>query len=131
MKRNKKRLVAAVLAICALAAGGAAFTASVSGLTTPTVAGYGTADVHGATVTDIHYKLNTDSTQIIEVDLIFSDDLRPSAGHYTVSAGFDNNGAPQTCAIGSYTAGTGTSVTCQGFSEPTDTSAKLNVAVSQ
>jgi hypothetical protein len=83
MKRNKKRILVAVLAICALAAGGAAFTAS-NGLPTTSVAGYGNVSVTGANVTDIHNVLSSDGQDITEVVLTFD----ASQTGNTVVAGF-------------------------------------------
>lgn len=84
MKRNKKRVLIAVLAICALAAGGAAFTAS-NVLPTTSVAGYANVSVTGATVTDIHNVLSTDGQSINEVVLTFD----ASQTGNTVVAGFN------------------------------------------
>jgi hypothetical protein len=83
MKRNRKRIIAAVAVICALAAGGAAFTAS-NGLPSTSVAGYGNVSVSGATVSDIHNVLSTDGQDITEVVLTFSADQTGN----TVVAGF-------------------------------------------
>ena len=66
MKRNKKRVIAAVLAVCALAAGGAAFTASNT-FTSDNVAGYGNVQVSGADVQDINNTLSADGKQITGV----------------------------------------------------------------
>jgi hypothetical protein len=127
MKRNKKRIVAAIAVIGALAAGGAAFTASN---TVPgSIAGYGTSTISGATATSIHYVLNAAGDQITGVNLVFSDDLTAN-GTGTVKAGF-NGGAATDCTVGSYTAGTGTSVTCTGFSQSTSGSTDLDVTVAQ
>ena len=51
MKRNSKRIFVALLAICALAAGGAAFTAAITGGPTNAVAGFAQTTINGATVT--------------------------------------------------------------------------------
>ncbi len=69
MKRNKKRVVIALLAICALAAGGAAFTAAISGGPTYAVAGFAQTKVDGAEVTAIHWTTSQDGQYITEVDL--------------------------------------------------------------
>ena len=48
MKRNRKRIIAAVAVICALAAGGAAYTNTIDVLgTTGATAGYGSVSVAG------------------------------------------------------------------------------------
>ncbi len=131
MQRKTKRIIGAAALICALAAGGAAFTASN---TVPdSVAGYGSDTVSGATATTIHYVLSSDGQEITGVNLVFSQDLtNNNAGpDYTVKAGFDGTGAPTACTVGTYTSGTGTSVACTGFTESTASSASLNVAVAQ
>jgi hypothetical protein len=75
-------MMAAVAVVGALAAGGAAFTASNS-LSTST-AGYGNVQVSGATVSDIHNVLSTDGQNITEVVLTFTTDQTGN----TVKAGF-------------------------------------------
>ena len=72
MKRRTKRIIGAIVVIAAIAAGGAAFTASN---TVPdTVAGYGTSNITGATVTALHYTLNADGTEITDASLTFQGD---------------------------------------------------------
>ena len=62
MKRKSRRIVAALVLIGALAAGGAAFTASN---TLPnTTAGYGTSTITGATASKIAYTLSSDGLTI-------------------------------------------------------------------
>src|SRR5690242_11042710 len=92
MKRNKKRILVAILAICALAAGGAAFTASNT-LPGTDVAGYGSVSVSGATVDSIHNNLDTTGANITSVDLVFH-----SAVTTTVQAMFDDETALDSCA---------------------------------
>lgn len=104
------RIAAAVAVIGAVAAGGAAFTASE---TLPTnVAGYGTTAVTGGTVTDLNYTLSADGQYINSASMTFSGDVTSD----TVGIGFDNyaSGALQSCTIGAYTTGTpgSTAVTC-------------------
>jgi hypothetical protein len=84
MKGKKKRIIAVVAVIGALAAGGAAFTAS-NGLPSTSVAGYGNVSVTGANVTDIHNVLSTDGQSITEVVLTFD----ASQTGNTVVAGFN------------------------------------------
>lgn len=126
MQRKTKRIIVAVALICALAAGGAAYTASN---TIPdSVAGYGTDTITGATATTIHYVLSTDGQTITGVDLTFNGNLTGD----TVQAGFDGNGAPTDCTVGSYdSANQTTPATCASMTESTASSASLNVAVAQ
>jgi hypothetical protein len=84
-------MVAVVVLIGAIAAGGAAFTASNT-LPSTDVAGYGSVTVTGATVSSIHN--NDDSTgNITSVDLVFT---ASQAGN-TVKAGFGDESALDTC----------------------------------
>ena len=86
MQRRTRRLIGAVALIAALAAGGAAFTASNS-FTNPNgnTAGYGNVQVSGATMSDVHNVLSTDGTAIDTVDLTFTAGIPADA---TVTAGF-------------------------------------------
>jgi hypothetical protein len=124
MHRISRRMVAVLVVIGAIAAGGAAFTASN---TVPgTTAGYGTSTITGATATDIAYALNGDGTQINSATITFTGDL----SNDTVKAGFETNSLT-TCSAPVYTAGTpGSSVsTCSGYTESTASSSTFNVAV--
>lgn len=121
------RILAAVAVVGAMAAGGAAFTASE---TLPTnVAGYGTTTVTGGTVTDLKYVLSTDGQYIDEADLTFSGDVTGD----TVGIGFDgySSGALQTCTVGSYTTGSpgSTAVTCTLPTTSVTTASENNVHV--
>ena len=85
MHRISRRMVAVVVVIGAIAAGGAAFTASN---TVPnTTAGYGTSTITGATATDIAYGLNATGTQITSATITFTGDL----SNDTVKAGFETS----------------------------------------
>ena len=85
MKRRTKRIIGAIVVIAAIAAGGAAFTASN---TVPdTVAGYGTSNITGATVTALHYTLNGDGTEITDASLTFHGDQTGNV----VKAGFGSD----------------------------------------
>ncbi len=76
MKRSKKRVIAAVAVICALAAGGAAFTNTVTGTgTTNNTAGYAAVNVQGATLADASYSFDTTGANITGVTLTFTGDL--------------------------------------------------------
>jgi hypothetical protein len=124
MRRNTKKIVAGVAAIAALAAGGAAFTASNT--VADSVAGYGTSNISGATATSVKYTLSAKGTEIIGAALVFDGDLTGR----TVAAGFGIDDLTD-CTVGAYTAGTdSTAVTCSGFTQDTAASATFNVAVS-
>jgi hypothetical protein len=92
MKRSKKRIIAAVAVICALAAGGAAFTASNT-LPGTDVAGYGSVTVSGATVSSIHNNLDGTGANITSVDLVFS----ASQAGLTVQSMFGDESALDSC----------------------------------
>lgn len=123
MQRKTKRIIGAIAVIAAIAAGGAAFTASN---TVPdTVAGYGTSNISGATVTAMHYTLNADGTQITDASLTFHGDQTSNV----VKAGFGTD-ALTTCTVGSYDSGTDTTpASCSGYTQSTASSATFNVAV--
>lgn len=127
MRFKPTRIVASVAVIGAIAAGGAAFTASE---TLPTnVAGYGTTTVTGGTVTDLNYDLSTTGEYIDTANLTFSGDVVGD----TVGIGFDgyDSGALQTCTVGSFTTGSpgSTAVTCTLPATSVTTSAEDNVDV--
>ena len=115
MKRRTKRIIGAIVVIAAIAAGGAAFTASN---TVPdTVAGYGTSNITGATVTALHYTLNADGTEITDASLTFHGDQTGNV----VKAGFGTD-ALTTCTVGSYDSGTDTTpASCTGYTQSTAT----------
>ena len=123
MQRKTKRIIGVFVIIAAIAAGGAAFTASN---TVPdTVAGYGTSNITGATVTALHYTLNADGTEINDASLTLQGDQTNNV----VKAGFGTD-ALTTCTFGSYDSVAHTSSeTCSGYTQPTATSATFNVAV--
>ena len=121
MQRKTKRIIGAIAVIAAIAAGGAAFTASNS--VPDTVAGYGTSNITGATVTAMHYTLNDDGTEITDASLTFQGDQTGNV----VKAGFGTDNLT-TCTVGSYD-GTSTPATCSGYTQSTATSATFNVAV--
>jgi hypothetical protein len=130
MKRNRKRVIVAVLAICALAAGGAAFTASNT-LPATDVAGYGSVAVSGATVDSIHNNLDNTGANITSVDLVFH-----SAVTTTVQAMFDDESGLDSCT--DTNSGTDTHYTCTithgtgaGSAETTANAANYHVVVSQ
>jgi hypothetical protein len=67
MKRNKKSVLIAILAICALAAGGAAFTADVSGAPDTAVAGFHQTAISGATASSVVWNLTSDGQYVSSV----------------------------------------------------------------
>ena len=134
MKRNRKRIIAAVAVICALAAGGAAYTNTIGGspVTNGTTAGYAAITVNGATLTDANYTLSSDGTGITEVNLTFSDDLTGD----NLELAF-NGGSMAACTHGTETtgvvpasdvSGSTTTITCD-VTETTTAATALNVAV--
>jgi hypothetical protein len=102
MHRISRRMVAVVVLIGAIAAGGAAFTASNT-LPSTDVAGYGSVTVTGATVSAIHNVADS-SGNITQVNLTFT---TSQAGN-TVQAGFGDESAEDTCSD----TGNGTDWTC-------------------
>lgn len=74
MKRNRKRVFVALLAICALAAGGAAFTAAVSGTPSDVVAGFAQTNINGAEATGFHWTLSQDGQYVTSVALTLGAD---------------------------------------------------------
>ena len=107
--------IASVAVIGAVAAGGAAFTASNA--VPSSVAGYGTASVTGGTVTSLTYGLSTDGSLIDTATIVFDGDLTAD----TVSIGFNdtttqpdtgNGTALQTCGTGTASAGSTTTFVC-------------------
>ncbi len=132
MKRKSRRIVAALVLIGALAAGGAAFTASN---TLPnTTAGYGTSTITGATASKIAYTLSSDGLTItgatIDLHTATASDLTSG---YTVQAGF-GTGTSVTCTVNASfgtggTNGTDTEFTCGPFTQSTSAASTFNVAV--
>jgi hypothetical protein len=113
MNGKKKRIIAVVAVVGALAAGGAAYTASNT-LPSTSVAGYGNVSVTGATVSDIHNVLSTDGQSITEVVLTFSTSqtgntvvagFGPTAGtaptNLSLTCALSNGGVTATCGDGS------------------------------
>jgi hypothetical protein len=87
MKRNKKRVVAAVAVIAALAAGGAAFTASLGGsFPTDQVAGFGQTHITGPASDGVHYTLSSDGQAIDSATIYFPSGTDLSGD--TTKAGF-------------------------------------------
>ena len=122
MHRISRRMVAVVVVIGAIAAGGAAFTASNT--IQASTAGYGTSNITGATATDVHYTLNADGTEITTALITFTGDLHAD----TVQAGFGTD-ALTTCSAPVYDGTTSSTTTCSGYTQNTASSAAFNVAV--
>lgn len=124
MRHRTGRIIVSGAVVAAIAAGGAAFTASNS--VPDSVAGYGTSNISGATATSLGYTLSADGTTITDAALKFSGD---QTGR-TVKAGFGSD-ALTACTVGAYdSASDDTPVTCTGFSQSTASSSTFNVAVS-
>ena len=135
MKRNRKRIIAAIAVIAALAAGGAAFTDSIIGnpVTNGTTAGYGTLAITGATVTDVNYTLSPNGTNITAVNFTFTGNLEGD----TLQLAFDNANLAQcshtgiTAGViptGAYDGTTSTTVTCD-VTEGTTAATSLQATV--
>jgi hypothetical protein len=127
VKRKNRKIIGAVALIAALAAGGVAFTA---GQTLPTdTAGYGHVSITGGfNVDDISNTLNAMGTEITSVQLTFHTAV-PSSD--TVTAGFDDETALDSCATSNQTVYTCavTHGTGAGNYETTATSSGFAVAV--
>jgi hypothetical protein len=123
MKRKPLSVLVALVVVGALAAGGAAFTASN---TIPdTTMGFGTSNITGATATSLTYTRSADGSTITAATLVFTGNLSTN----TVQAGFNTN-ALEDCAAGSFAAGNTTVVCTFATPEPTAGATTLNVAVS-
>lgn len=150
MHRKTRKIILAVAVVGALAAGGAAFTASSA--LSASVAGYATASISGAHANSLTYTFDTttgDPTYgaITAVNLIFNEDLTNGAGagdvkNDVIKSAFNGDTLTTNCAIvapgydgaatPSTVAGTGTHVTCDYSSAPAlaDTANSFAVAVS-
>lgn len=97
MKRNRKGIIVAVLAICALAAGGAAFTADVSGVPSNQVAGFHQTAISGGVATALTYHLSSDGQYIQTVTMdLTADGTNPLPANSVVDAGFDQGSGDAT-----------------------------------
>jgi len=112
MQRNTRRIIAAIAVIALLAAGGAAFTASIGGVLDGQNAniGFGSETVTGATASAVNYALSSD----YHTGYTFTGNVTDGAG---------NNGAggavvaAGTCTPGSFASGN-TVITCEFESTP-------------
>jgi hypothetical protein len=136
MQRKTRKIIGAVALIGALAAGGAAFTASSA--IPATVAGYASASITGATANSVSYTFDTSSSaspsygDIIAVNLVFNEDLTNGAPpadvkNDVIQSAFNGTLLTQNCAVTLAYDGTtipipgkGTHVTCD-YSNPTVT----------
>jgi hypothetical protein len=76
MQRKTRRMIAAVAVIALLAAGGAAFTASIGGLDGSTTnIGFGSETVTGATATGVNYTLDSNGQYVDTVTVTLSGDF--------------------------------------------------------
>lgn len=130
MHRISRRMVAVVVLIGAIAAGGAAFTASNT-LPASDVAGYGSVTVTGATVNSIHNNVDA-AGNVTSVDLVFSASQAGNKvqGGFSDETGLDNctdsNTGTDTdwnCPVGNGTGPSGV--------EPISTATSYSVAVTQ
>ena len=137
MHRISRRMVAVVVVIGAIAAGGAAFTASN---TVPAqIVGYGSASVTGATVSTIHDTLTTDGGAITSVRLVMASALPSNAivtAGYSDETGQDacttsDSGTTWDCPIANGTGGTVGGVTEPVGSELVSNATNFSVAVTQ
>ncbi len=136
MHRISRRMVAVLVVVGAIAAGGAAFTAANT--LPPQTVGYGTETVSGATVDTVHDTLTADGAAITSVTLVMHAALPSNA---VVTAGFsDESGLDScttsdqityTCAIANGTGGTVVGVTEPTGSELVSNAANFSVAVTQ
>jgi hypothetical protein len=130
MKRNRKRIVAAVAVIGALAAGGAAFTYTNT-LPTNNVAGYNHMSVSGADISAINNTLSTDGSQITQVDMTFSSAV-PAGSTVEIGWGATAGTAPTSLSsTGCTLAVGGLSASCTGLTQDVTTANDFAVAVYQ
>jgi hypothetical protein len=88
MQRKTRRIIAAVAVIGALAAGGAAFTASIGGVPANVTNGFAQTQINGATATYVHYNMTSDNQSITSVNLQFSSPNLAALTADTIKAGF-------------------------------------------
>jgi hypothetical protein len=130
MKRNRKRIVAAIAVVGALAAGGAAFTYQNT-LPTNNVAGYNHMSVSGADISAINNTLSTDGSKITQVDMTFSSAV-PAGSTVEIGWGATAGTAPASLSsTGCTLAVGGLSATCTGLSQDVTTANDFAVAVYQ
>jgi hypothetical protein len=97
MKRNKKSVLVAILAICALAAGGAAFTADVTGAPSAATAGFHQTQISGAQASSVAWNLSSDGQYVDTVVMhLTSDGTHALPNTDVVKVGFDQALSPGT-----------------------------------
>jgi hypothetical protein len=120
VQRNTKRLIVAIAVIALLAAGGAAFTASIGGALDGQNAniGVGSETVKGAQATAVNYVLSSNGQFVDQVSVTLTGDYSSNytfVGNLTDGAGNKGAGgavvAAGVCTPGSFTSGS-TVVTC-------------------
>lgn len=123
MHRFTRRSVLILAVIGALAAGGAAYTATLT-VSVPPVVGYNTTTVTGGTLVDESYAFNT-SDQITDVTLTFAGDVHSDI----VRLGENSAGmsACSTSTAGTYT--TNTAFDCGGLTWDAAAFNSLQVAI--
>ena len=122
------RIFAAVAVICALAAGGAAFTYSNT-MPSDTVAGYGNISVSGADLSSLSNTLSTDGQEITAVTMDFSTAIDPAA---TIEIGWGATAGTAPTSLsstGCTVAVDGLSATCTGLTQSTASANEFAVAV--
>ena len=123
MQRKTRRIIAAVAVIALLAAGGAAFTASIGGLNGDNAnIGFGSETVTGATATGVNYALSTDGQYVDQVAVTLTGDYSTTdnpgyvfKGSLTDGSGTDGAGAvvqTGTCTPDTTYTAPSTTVTC-------------------
>jgi hypothetical protein len=97
MQRKTRRIIAAVAAIALLAAGGAAFTASIGGLDgTSTAIGFGSETVNGATASAVNYTLDSNGQYVDTVKVT----LAGGTGDVDYSSGYSFKGSLMSSTAG-------------------------------
>lgn len=139
MHRISRRLIGVLVVIGALAAGGAAYTNSITGAgtdATANAAGYADVTVNGASLTDAKYGFSNDGSQINSVTFTFANDLTGKQLQFAVGA---SDTAVANCVSTGMTAGvipaadvsgSVTTVTCTGLTVNTTDATDLGILVS-
>jgi hypothetical protein len=114
MQRSTKRIVAAVAVIALLAAGGAAFTASIQGLDGQNAnIGFGSETVTGATATGVNYALDSNGQYVDQVVVTLTGDF--TSGYSFKGSLMDPSGAVEqtgVCTPGTPYTSPSTTLTC-------------------
>ncbi|MBV8219814.1 MAG: hypothetical protein JO325_15230 [Solirubrobacterales bacterium] len=142
MQRKTRRIIAAVAVIALLAAGGAAFTNSISSFGTANdQIGYASDTIIGAQATNLQYELSPDNSAIDQVLVTLHGDYTTNSatnGSDSFVAMFNNDTSTKvTCTPAANTDGSGnTVVTCDfdpshnlSAGEPTGSAATFSLTV--